>query len=574
MIKIKPFEIPHERFMCTAVLGAVCALPRKLEGVTAALKLDHQKDKEGHNLMLRWSKPKKPSKKDPSTRYTNNFDRLVKYCEYDIYAETDLLLTLPPLTDKERALWIFDQKINFRGIKIDRDLVNKTLKLIGQEKKILKDRLQVLTEGFVESAGQRAVLLNWLRDNGLDLPNTKAKTVDDAIESGEAVGIVKEVLQICKKLNKTSLRKYNVFLAHTTSDSLARLALNFHAASTGRWGGTGPQFHNLPRGTLKRKIEDDKEVDLAPMAAKLIKNGADLEFIRSIFGDPIEVFVSIIRCMVIPPEGYDLNVADFAAIEARGVFWLADHEEGCKAFREGRKMYEEMAVDIFNVKFEKVTKDQRFVGKQTILGSGYGMGWKKFQSSCADFGQEVSDKVAKDSIRTYREKHKPVVTLWSNIEKAAISAVKNPRKTFKINHTEWFMDGKFLCVRLPSGRCLRYYGPSIRTQRTPWGTKTEVLYHWGVNSKTKKWEMQKTWGGTLVENVVQGICRDLMALAMTRIEKAGYKIILTVHDEILGLSKKGFGSIEEFVKLMEQVPKWAEGFPIKVEGWRGDRYRK
>lgn len=575
-----PFIIKPNRFICTAALASVNALPRKLEAVTAALKLGHLKDMAGHRLMLKLSKPKKPTKKDPSTRHVNpdEHDRLIKYCERDIYAETDVFLFLEPLIPSERELWIFDQEINFRGVNVDRDLVQKTLKLIGEEKRLLLNRLHKLTNGMMKTAGQKKVLHAWLKTQGVKLPDLKGTTVEAAIASGEVTGTAKKVLLICQKLNKTSLKKYTSFLHHTESDGRMRFSLNFNISVHGRWGGTGVQPHNMPRGTLKKKWKEngkDFEEDLAPLAAQAIKEGMSLEMIRLLFGDPTEVFVSCLRCMIIPTEGKELFVSDFNAIEARVLFWLAGHEEGCQAFIDKRKMYEELAMVIFRkTSISQVSVFERFVGKQAFLGSGYGMGWKKFQGTCEGFNQKVSVDVAKKAIKAYRDTHKPVVELWSNLEKAAIKAVENPTKTYKVNKTEWFMKGRFLVCKLPSGRCLKYYGPQIKYERTPWGTSKANLYHWTVDAKTKKWTFIKTWGGVLTQNCVGGISRDLLACSMKRIQKRGYDIILTVHDENIGEREINLGSAEEFNKLMAMTPKWAEGCPVSAEGWSGPRYRK
>ena len=441
LLNIKgPWIIPHERFLCTAVLSSVCALPRSLDGATAALKLDHVKDKVGHRLMLNWCKPKKPSKKDPTTRYLKNFDRLVEYCEHDIYAEVALLLTLPQLKPSERKLWLFDQEINFRGAKVDRELVSLILKMIAEEKAHLVKQLRLLTKGKVQTGGQTAVIKKWCRRNGVKLPNLQAKTVQDAINNKETSELVRKVLTIRTSLNKTSLKKYSAFLNHTTSDSYMRFSLNFAATVHGRWGGAGVQPHNFPRGTLKYDLHytDDfgkpqkQERDLASYAADLIKSGTSLEFLRSMFEDPIEVFVSCLRCMIITEEDEDLYVSDFSAIEARVLFWLADHEEGLLAFIEKRKMYEELAMVIFKkTSISQVTKDERFIGKQSFLLSGYGGGWKKFQSTCEGLGNPVTTQVAKKAIDGYRKVNAPVVKLWSNLSNAAISAVQNPSKLSK-----------------------------------------------------------------------------------------------------------------------------------------------
>lgn len=580
-LAVRILKIHPKFFSCTSALACVYALPRKLEGACAVLELPFQKDSEGHKLMLKWCKPKKPSKKDPSTRYVKDFDRLVQYCDHDIYAEVGVFVTLPPLIMSERQLWVFDQIINFRGVHVDRDLVKKVLAMIAIEKKNLTAELKRITNGEVQTGGQTAEIKKWLSDNGCHLPNLQAETVENAIAGGLAEGVCKRVLQLRQHLNKNSLKKYSAFLSHTVSDSRVRFSLGFHAASTGRWNNTGVQLHNVPRGTLKVKDIEGREVDLAPYAAELIKNGADLEFIRSTFGDVMEVFVSILRTMMAATPGKELFVADFAAIEARVLFWIADHFDGCRAFAEGRKMYEEMAMEIYNIEnILDVSKDQRFVGKESILGDGFGMGPKKFQAQCLKKGVEIPFALAKKSVKSYRDKNKPVVKLWGNLERAAISAVQNPKKTFKINHTEWFMQGKFLCVRLPSGRCLYYFKPQVKYEVPPWEKKKDdpkkkpVLYHWGSNSKTKKWELQKTWGGTLTENCVQACARDLMKDGMWRNEKAGYEIILTVHDEIIGEREIGKGNVEEFSNLMKTLPTWAKGCPVNVEGWKGPRYRK
>lgn len=581
---MKTPKIDHSEWIDTAVLSSVHALPRSLDGATEALKLDHLKDKEGHRLMMSWAKPKKPSKVDPSKRYTKNFARLVKYCEHDIYAEAGLLVKLPQQLDEERKLWLFDQDINFRGAKVDRDLVEKILVMVKEEKAYLTKRLRRLTKNVVQTGGQTEVIKRWCRKNGTKIPNLQAKTVQDAIKDLDNSPLVREVLKIRTSLNKTSLKKYTAFLNHTTSDGYMRFSLNFNKTVHGRWGGAGVQPHNFPRGTLKYDyhfIDDQgmpskKERDLSVFAADLIKQGTTLEFIRSQFGDPIEVFVSCLRCMVICEPDEELYISDFSAIEARVLFWLAGHEDGMKAFREKRKMYEELAMVIFRrTSISKVAKDERFVGKQAFLLSGYGGGWKKFQKTCEQFDQPVTTKTAKAAIDGYRKLHAPVVKLWSSLEKAATSAVLNPSKTYKINNTEWFMEGKFLCCKLPSGRKLFYYGPQVKFKKTPWGQKKATLYHYSVDSKTGKWVFGGTWGGILCQNICGGTSRDLLAASMVRVEAAKYPVILTVHDEVVSKRKKNSGgSIEEFNKLMKQVPSWANDCPVDVEGFVSNRYRK
>lgn len=565
-------ELPHDRWMCTASMAAALALPRNLEGACASLKLPIQKDMEGRRLILKYCKPRKPSKKNPSRWFSSARDlrRIMLYCQNDVDAETMLFLTIPPLTDEERRVWLLDQKINFRGFEADREMVDATLKMIAQETINLNRETTVMTNGTPGSTTQRDGVLRWLHGKGVFLPDLRAKTVADAISAGLVEGDAKRLLEIRQAVSKTSTKKYSAFEARSRTDGRVRDILVYHTASTGRWGGAGVQPQNFPRGTIDDTV----------LASEVLRTG-DLEFVRLIYGHPMGVFSSCLRSVIKAPEGKELFCADYAAIEARVLFWVAKHAAGLKDFHENKPMYEKMAQVIYAVEIlEKVTKLQRQVGKQAFLGCGYGMGWKKFVMTCKNFGIEIDEETAQIAVQAYRTLHAPVVKLWGNLDRAAIEAVKRKGTTFKINHTTWWVEPlpgtklEFLWCELPSGRRLAYFGPQVKYERTPWDEKRAVLYHWGVNPLTRKWESSGTYGGRLAENVVQAISRDLMASAMLRIEERGYELILTVHDEILAERQIGTGSVDDFSELMAGVPPWADGCPVKVEGWSGPRYRK
>lgn len=559
--------IPPDRWICTASLAAALALPRKLEGAAAALALPVQKDKEGNKLIMKWCKPKKPTKKHPGTRCDDpvEFDRIVKYCVTDVDAEVGLFLKCPPLSETERKVWVLDQTINLRGFLVDRPLVENILTMIEDESKILNQETTDLSYGTLESANQRGGVLAWLEAEGVFLGDLRKKTVEDALNEGLVDNDAKRMLEIRLAISKTSTAKYQAFELRSRHDSRLRDILLYWAASTGRWGGMGVQPQNFPRGSIKNTIQ----------AADILREG-DLELVRLIYGDPMSVFSSCLRNMIVAPEGKTLDVSDYAAIETRVLFWVARHETGMQAFFDGRDLYKEQAAEIFGVPVEEVNTFQRFVGKGVILGCGYSMGGKKFAGSCKSQGQEIDQELADAAVKSYRTIHAPVVKLWDNIGRAAIAAVQNPGKKYTINRTQWYVQDKFLFCVLPSGRKLAYYGPTVLYDKTPWGDKRPCLYHWGVNAMTKRWEIQKTYGGRLVENVVQAIARDLMAEAMLRIEERGpWKIVLSVHDELIAeRDLKLGGSIEEFNQLMATLPAWAEGCPVKVEGYTGTRYRK
>lgn len=561
--------IPPERWICTAALSASLALPRKLEGAGRALGLDIQKDLEGHKLVMKYCKPRKATKKNKKLYHDNADDlrRIVQYCSVDVIAETDIFLQLPPLNALERQVWILDQKINLRGFRVDRELVAKVLGMIAEETERLNVETEEITLGWLLSATQRDGILDWLEKDGVRLPNLQAKTVSDAIKTGLVTGDQKRILEIRQAISKTSTAKYKGFIRRTETDSILRDILVYHVASTGRWGGAGIQPQNFPRG-----IQGVNAWVLAGILAN-----EDLETIRMLYGDPMSAFASGLRAMIIAREGKEFFCADYVGIELHVLFWMAKHEKGLEQLRGRQDLYVDMATGIYSLPKEKISKEsrERFIGKESVLGCGYQMGAPTFRKNCLKKGVEIDEETAERAVKAYRAKHYPIKKMWYNIQTAAIAAVLNRGKKFSINRTSWFVQGRFLYCELPSGRRIAYYGPEIKYEINKWTKEKEPkLYHWGVNGVTRQWEFGPNYGGKLTENVVQACARDLMAEAMLRIDRAGYDIVLSVHDELLAEAPIGKKDIEEFKTLMAELPAWAGGLPVRVEGWSGTRYKK
>lgn len=562
-------EIPDERWICTASMARSLAFPGKLAEACAALDLSVQKDMGGHKLMLKMSKPRKATAKNSKTWHQKKSDllKLLAYCRTDVDAEVALFTSIPFLSEAERRVWLLDQKINMRGFHADRPLIKKTLKMIGSEMTRLERETIELTGGRITSTAQRDATLKFLAEHGLELPNLQKKTVEDALLAGLATGKALRLLRLRQDASKTSTAKYEAFEARSRTDGRIRDNLVFFGASTGRWSGAGVQVQNLPRPSISQA-----EIELA--IATIGEEDEPLETIRFHWGNPLNVFSSVIRSLIVASPGKELFGGDFAGIEVRVLFWMAKHDAGLRAYIEGRDLYREIAAKIYGVRLEDVTKAMREVGKRAILGCGYGMGKDKFFETCKAFGQEVEPELAEAAVNAYRSVHAPVVRMWSNVNQAAIAAVKNRGKRYTVNRTAWWMDGKYLYCGLPSGRRLAYYGPEIRQKATPWGEMRETLYHWDRNPRTRKWEMTGTYGGRLVENCVQASARCFMVGAMLRLEDAGYEILLTVHDEILAEREKGTGSEKEFGRLMAEKETWGADCPIAVETFSGERYRK
>lgn len=571
-------EIPTDRWICTMSMACALALPAKLEKACAALSLSVQKDMEGHRLMLKMSKPRKPKRgnkktpgEDPNKVYwhqkKSDLERLMQYCATDIGAEVELFLTIPPLSTPERETWLLDQKINDRGFLADRFLVTKILGMIPNETARFEKLTEDLTDGEVQSTNQCAALLRWLKNAGVFLPNLQKETVSAALASGLVSDRARDLLEVRSNSSKTSTAKYEAFEMRSRIDGRVRDNIAYHAASTGRFGGRGVQPHNFPaKGTLQNP-EAIIEILKDPFT--------DLELIRLLYGNPLLVFSSCLRSMIQASFGKELLGGDFNAIEVRVLFWIARHIDGLNAFsEEGREIYIEQAMDLYRKPFDKISKPERGVGKAVVLGAGFGMGPPKFVDTCKKEGREITLEFAKLAISSYREKHAPVTQVWKNLERAAIAAVQNPLKKYTVNRVSWFMGGKFLYCELPNGRRLAYYGPEIKIKETPWGEPRATLYHWDIHPKTKKWVFTHTYGGKLTENVVQAIARDVMVDSMKRAEKRGMELLLTVHDELLTENKIGVVSVKEFEDMMSETETWAEGLPIKVEGWTGPRFRK
>lgn len=555
-------EVSIDNWLCTASLASTCAIPRNLEGACLSLNLPHKKDMEGKRLMMKMCKPRRSTKNNSDKWHNKKSDlkRLMVYCAKDTLAERDLFLNLPPLIPSERQRWELDQKINFHGFKVDRSLIEKVLRSIKEETIRLDTEITQITN--CRSARQTKVLKEYVNQfYPPTIPDLRAKTIIDTLKKTDLPSHVRRVLEIRQMSSRTSTAKYEAFEMRSRSDGRVRDHLVFHAASTGRWSGAGVQVQNFPRGSIKD----------TNMACKVLEK-EDLEGVRLIYGNPMEVFSSCARAMIIPTEGMEFFCGDYASIETRVLFWIAGHTKGLTAYRENRDLYIEMAQFIYGK--DTISVDERQMGKRSILGCGYGMGFKKFQKTCEQYGENVSEELAKKAVYGYRELHSPVPEFWKKLENAAIAAVKNPSKRYKTCLTWWEKKDKFLTCRLPSGRFLYYYNPTIKYAPNAWGEPTPKLHHWGMNGVTKKWEETAVWGGLLTENVVQAVARDFMAEAMTRIDKAEFKIVLSVHDELLVEAGKGTSCLEEFLDLMKEIPPWGTGCPIKVEGWSGERYRK
>lgn len=609
--------VQDAQWRCSAAKAASHSLPRALDDALRALAAavaarllgepddgthlgkPMMKDKDGVLVMRKVSKPRAPRKAEielcerhgikPRRYYWHEskalYKRLWNYCRNDVLAEEALSEQIPDLSDAEEDVFLMDRMINLRGFQLDTDAVRTALDLIAGEEKILNGELAKLTGGKVKKATQRAQMIKWLASEGVYLPNTKAETITEALaDDAEHVEMwqvsatsmtedAKRGLQLMKELGRSSTAKYVKMQQWMDPSGRVRGGLLYHGASTGRWSGQGVQPHNFVRGSVKDveglwgvlKSRDRSAIANFPIDP--------VKAPGKTIGSVMDALANALRGAIVAGVGHQLFVADYASIEARVLLWVAGDQAGLDIFRSGRDIYCEMATEIYGRPITKADGNERQVGKAAILGLGYQMGWSKFQATAAKAGSELDDAFAQRVVDAYRTKFYKVKQLWSDQEEAATRAVHTPGKQFWAGKIRWKVEGRFLYCILPSGRRLAYPDPEIRKRQTPWGEERWALTYKGINQLSHKWERQTSYGGMLVENIVQAVSRDLMACAMQRIERTGiYHVVLTVHDEIIAESAQG--DIKQFEALMAECPDWAKDCPVAVEGWAGPRYKK
>lgn len=606
---------PTERHRCIMVQCLAMALPGSLENVAAALGIELGKDMEGKGLMLRMAKPRRARKGElPNNIYwwddPERLQRLGQYCLRDLDVEREVDKRTLPLRPSEHALWVLDQKINSRGVFVDTALCEAALKVVEKAAGWLDDEMRQVTRGAVSACSNVGEITGWLRDNGCpDVDSIAKGAIDDLLLRKDLSAACRRVLELRLEAAKASVAKIDALLAGKSEDGRARGLLQFHAAGPGRWGGRRFQPHNLKRPEL-----DEHEIDDAIAAVAT----GDAEVVRLLYGEPLSTVGDCLRGLIKASPGRKIVAADLSNIEGRVTAWVSGEEWKLQAFRDfdagtGHDIYKLTAGKILGKPPGEVTKSERQGhGKVPELALGFQGGVAAFQKMAVNYGVRMTDAEA-DKIKTdWREAHPRTRQTWYDLENAAVEAVRNPGKITSIGPVQFRKAGSFLFLRLPSGRCICYPYPRVEEKEVPWkkqhpewvkcdspeeahflyggdleefddincralvyknAKKPSVVFK-GVDTFTRKWGDCYAYGGLWMQNVAEGVARDVLAEGMTRLEAAGYPTILTVHDEIVAEPKASHGNVAEFEKLMIQPPKWAIGLPIAASGFEAERYRK
>jgi len=552
------------RWRCSAARARRLALPGSLDKLGAALGLSEEltKDKGGKNLIRRLSKPIKRTPEgfvyddDPA-----KLQAFGEYCLQDVIAEEAAEFNTLPMPPQETAYYHMTEVINDRGVGVDVPLIRRLIWRANECVEELNARLREITRGEVQALTQVAQLKAWVqRETGVELLTLRKEDMDGLVKEGEEKsmpGYVIDALKIRQEGAKASVSKLLAILNRVSKDGRVHGAFVYHGASTGRYTSMGVQLQNLVRDVLK-------DFDAA---------------IRKLETFTLTQISKAIRGCFIPKPGHVFVDADYSAVEARGVAWLFDCKKLVQIFANDGDPYVEIACVIFNKKVTKADEAERWIGKQTILGCGYGMGKAKFAAQCEKFGKPVEMELAERSVQSYREDYAEIPTGWRDLERAAIEAVQHPGETFSIPNGKiaFRVHHGYLQMALPSRRRLFYKAPFIKYEdKFGTGRPRPVLWFWGINPKTKQWAPEKTWGGTLTENAVQAFCRDLLFRGMERIENDEIPLVLSVHDQIVAEvpAEDGEWAVRRVQRHLEDLPPWAAGFPIKAEPKITQRFGK
>lgn len=594
-------DVPASQWYCTMVKAAYCGLPLSLDMVSKVLDLKDKKLESGKALIRYFSCPCKPTKvngmreRNLPCHAPEKWEQYKEYNKYDVLSEREIYhllekFEIPPI---ERRLYALDQAINDRGILIDMELAESAIAVSEIYSDILYKESERITG--LSNANSLPQLKEWYRKNKaafvnshltakdrefLNGPNGELYNPTDQSLSAEALDMLlnldavhmdeelTKVFENRQKLGRSSVKKYNAMTECAMRDHRVRGTFQFYGANrTGRWAGRLLQLQNLTK---------NHEEDLDGLR-ELVRE-RNWQAVEMLYGDVTDILSQLVRTALIAPPGKTYCVADFSAIEARVISWLANEEWRMEVFRGDGKIYEAAGARMFGVPISAITKGSELRAKAKI--SELALGYEGAIGAMKRMGGDkmgMSDSEMMSAVRSWREANPKIVELWRTIEKCAISAIRYHRKVVGTpRNLEFNCDGEYLTVKLPSGRSLFYFHPRLLPKQTPYGGTTYSIQYEGLNQVTKVWGHIDTYGGKLTENIVQAIARDLIGYAMLGLEEHDFDITMHVHDEAIAEvpEENADDKLNEMIEIMRQTPEWASDLPLNAAGFVSNYYQK
>jgi len=548
-------DLPLSNMIDIMALGGRYTYFQKLEQLATVLGLPINKDPLGKQLIKKITQP-------PFQYTEEELHQFYRYCLQDTEVEIACVNALPAdhLSEEEQKTWELTQRMNLRGLPVDDRMIQRVYAVAQYAKDKAMKGLPDLTGGEVCAITQTVKIAQWVSEQGVDMPDCKKETVAKLLECDDLQDTHPEVyrlLELRQEYGLSSIAKYRRLIDQSYHGRIYD-NLRYYGTSTGRWSGMGFQAHNLPRAT----VEDIEGT---------INKFYDTSILRE---DPMYCAKALIRSSVTAPEGKVLGIADYKSIENRIIAWVAGEERVVDLHRKGLDEYKDFAASLYQVKYDDVDKDQRFLGKVVTLGAGYNLSAAGLVKYAESYGLEISINQGTIAINTYRRDHPKIVKMWWNLKSAAMNAIQNPGQVFSVNdnHFRVVRDRnrkRWMVLTLVSGRNLFYSEPEIRDD-----SFGPIPTHMGINSYNKKWQRLKLIPGRIIENIVQALARDVLAHGKKQLEQHDYEPNLSVHDEVVVEMDEAKADIKEIERIICINPPWCPDLPLGAEGVLAKRYYK
>ena len=569
------YKTPLAQWRCTMIHGLYCGYTAGLDATGKAIGLPQDKRKltTGKALIRYFCTPCKPTKSNGNRSWNlpkhapEKWELFKEYCKQDVVTESEILRRLNafPVPDEEEKLWQMDIRMNAFGVKVDSGLIRGALQVNEKSTILLENEAKEITG--LDNPNSSTQLLDWIHKRGVEMDNLQKATVTEKL-SDDLPDNVRRALEIRQQLGKTSIKKYVAMdIAKGNDDRVRGLTQYYGANRTGRWAGRLVQMQNLPRNYIKS----------LDYARKLVK-AQNYDGIKLLYGNVPDTLSQLIRTAFIPSEGNKFVVADFSAIEARVIAWLAGETWVNEVFATHGKIYEATASQMFHVPIEKIAKGNpeyslRQKGKVATLALGY-QGGSNALIAMGALNMGLSEEELPDIVHRWRSANPRIRDLWYAVEEAALAAMQTAQPQAIYNlifnlESDIVYGQNFLTVQLPSGRKLYYPRPFLKENQ--FGKM--AIHYYTVGQQTRKWEVTSTYGGKMTENIVQAIARDCLAETLRRIDAKGLQVVFHVHDEVI-IDAPMDTTVEEICDLMAEPIPWAPGLILKGAGFESNYYMK
>lgn len=575
-------DIPNKRWHCTQARAANLVLPQALEKLVRIplLGLEGEKDMVGSKLVIGWSRKYNLTGVRPELTAAD-LKRAGEYCEVDVLEQRNVHRRLGFLSPSEREVYLYDQRINERGVRLDMPLVRKMQEIVDKASIPLAAEFRKLTGGL--NMTQRDKVMGWMMDRGVMMPDMKKETLaavlgetdeGEEVEAEDRIHLdlppdVHRALHIRQLIGSASIKKLGRMEACVTRNGRAMGLLAYHGAGPGRWAGRLLQPQNFPRGSVHGDIDYFVDVLMS----------GDPEWVETALGvAPVEAVLSGLRHTIIAEDDRELVAGDYAGIEARLTLAFSGQHDKVALMASGADVYCDMATDIYGRTITKDDVEERQIGKNSVLGLGFGMGKDKFHLRyCSEQPLAFAQKV----VDTYRRVWAPeVVKLWRDLENAAVRTVWDRRPHTANCGVTYSLKDVFLMATYPDGSEMFYFNPQKTRRAMPWD-EDDVRNGWSYQAmKTGQLKTIHAFGGLLAENYAQHMARQLLVGSIIRCERERFPVVLTIHDEVVAEPVKGLTGLTKpalvLQQIMEDVEPWAKQFqvPVKSETWAGPRYKK